>query len=339
MSPDLDRLNLLLSLRRYAEGEKAAREAIAANPEWASAYGYLAIFLYRQGRHLPAVRAARDCVGKDPHNPWGHAVRATALNRLGRNEDALAATDEAIRLDPTYAYAYQVRCYVLCAELRFGEARMAAIDGLKHQPTDEELLHWKGWAEYRTGRYDATIRTAEEGLRLHPDSASLRNVLGCTLMELAGSGWTVRRLRNYRRAEAALREAVRLDPSDPAYQDNRRKNALRCRRFILKLLLPALMVASGLLVVTAIVFAFKSGKGLSGVALMISLFTYIPGLSYLNAEEPWFFLSAPLALFGLPTVPLDPDEIRKGRRAWAVGIAALVGTPVIAWVLALASRL
>ena len=42
MSADNDRLNLLLDLRRYADAEKAVRDAIGRDPQWAAAYTHLA---------------------------------------------------------------------------------------------------------------------------------------------------------------------------------------------------------------------------------------------------------------------------------------------------------
>lgn len=339
MSLDLDRLNLLLSLGRYAEGEKAAREAIASHPEWDGGYGFLAIFLSRLGHHLPAVQAAKDCVAKEPHDPWAHAVRASVLSRLGRNDEALAAADEAIRLDPKYAYAYGVRCDVLCAEQQYARARMTAIDGLQHHPTDEGLLHRKGWAEQMTGRLDEAIKTAEDGLKLHPDSPALRNVIACARMDLAGGGWLAARIRNHRLADEMFREAIRLRPGESAYQDNRRLNALKCRRFVVKAVLPGLMLASGLLVMAAVVFTFKSGDWLTSFTLMLGFFAYIPALSHLSAEGPWFFLSAPLGRLGLPTVPVPPDEARRGQWAWRGVIGTLAAMPVVAWVLVFASRL
>lgn len=338
MFPDLDRLNLLLSLSRYAEGEKAAREAIGENPEWGAGYGFLALFLSNQGHHLPAVRAARDCVAKEPHDPWAHAVRATVLRRLGRNDEALAAADEAIRIDHTYAYAYHVRCDVLCAEQRYREARVTAIDGLQHHPTDEGLLQRKGWAEQMTGRLDAAIWTAEAALKLHPDSPSLRNVVGCARMDMADGGWLAARIHNYRQADAMFREAIRLRPGESAYQDNRRLNALRCRQFVVKAVLPGLMLVSALLVAAPGVVAARGG-GVVCCFAMVGLFAYIPGLSHLNAGEPWFFLSAPVKWLGLPTVPLPSDEARKGRWAWRGVIGVLVAMPAVAWALVLASRI
>ncbi len=339
MPLDLDRLNLLLTLGRHAEGEKAARAAIAADPNWAAGYSFLALFLSHQGQHLPAVRAAKDGVGKAPHDPWAHAVLATALDRMGRTEQALVATMEALRLDPTYAFAHRMRCQILCNDYRLYEARKAALEGLKYHPTDEMLLHWKGWAEQTAGRLTTAVKTAEEGLKTHPGSAALRNVLGCALMEAAEGGGPFERIRSHRRADAAFREAIRLRPGEPAYQDNRRNNALRCRRYVLKPLLPALTVASGLLVLAAVLDAVSHGAKENGVMLLLGYVAYIPGLTLVSEGKEWFVLTAPLGRFGLPTVPLTRGERIKGRIAWTFVIGAMIVAPVVAWVLALALRL
>jgi tetratricopeptide (TPR) repeat protein len=340
MPADLDRLNLLLTLGRHAEGEKAAREAIAEAPGWAAGYGFLALFLSNQGQHLPAIRAARDCVGKDPHDAWGHAVRAAVLHRHGRTDQALPAVREALRLDPTYAYAYRVHCEMLCAEKRFRDARRTAHEGLEHHPTDEMLLHWKGWAEYMSDRLDAARRTAENGLKHHPDSASLRNVLACALMDEAEKCLPVGRFRRYRRGDAILREAIRLDPTEKSYQDNRRNNALRCRRAFVKPLLMIVMLVSVILTLVGMAVGTRAPAHwvpAFGAGLLAA--SYLPGLVLINEGKDWFLLSAPLGRLGFPAVPLEPEEERRARVWWRIVLAGLFGAPVAIWLVALLVRL
>src|SRR5436305_94765 len=106
-APDLDRLNLLLTLRRNAEGEKAAQEAIAADPEWGAGYSFLALFLLNLDLPGKAQRPARDGVGKAPHDPWAHVALASVLGRLKRFDEAQVCLKEALRLDPGYGYAHR----------------------------------------------------------------------------------------------------------------------------------------------------------------------------------------------------------------------------------------
>src|SRR5687768_12272183 len=111
MSDANDRLNLLLSLNRYADAEREAREALGRDPDWANGYTHLARALAGLGRLADAELAARTGVGKDPQDAWAHAVHAWVLNRLGRWADARSAVREALRLWPGYPFA--------CGELAF----------------------------------------------------------------------------------------------------------------------------------------------------------------------------------------------------------------------------
>src|SRR5688572_25271694 len=122
MSTDNERLNLLLDLRRYADAEKLAREAIGRDPQWASAYTHLARALMAQNKP-GATRAAREGVRKAPHDPWAYAVLAYVLNWSGRVKEATRAAEEAIRLAPRYAWAYAVLANILFNRNRFGTAR------------------------------------------------------------------------------------------------------------------------------------------------------------------------------------------------------------------------
>jgi tetratricopeptide (TPR) repeat protein len=336
MATDLERLNLLLSLRRYAEGEKAAREAIAAEPEWAAGYIYLALFLLNQRRAWEAVEAAQVGVGKDPHDPWGHAVFALANLRVGASRTAWNAARTAIALNPTSPLGRAVEAEIMCDWGHFGDAIATAAEGLRHSPQDEHLLHWKGWAEHRLDRFGEALATADEGLRHHPRSDGLLNVRGISLQTMAEHSWLPwRRLRLHQAADAAYREALRLAPVEKAYQQNRRFNILTARLFVLWRLLPPVTLAS----VAATLPAMKYCPIPLVYLILFSPVVHLPGYLLLRDGDEPFVLAAPLAWLRLRSGSVSPDEWEAGRWWWGVVIAAWIGTPAVAWLTTLVARL
>lgn len=321
MAGDLERLNLLLTLGRYADGEKAARDAIGREPEWGPGYTFLAIFLGNLGRGGEALEPARVGVAKESADPWAHATLARTHLRVGSPKRAVAAAEEALRLDPTYAYARSVLAQAFCIRKRFQDAHAAAVEGLRHSPEDEDLLRWKGWAEYGRSRIAEARATAETGLRLHPRSDSLFNLLGCTLQHQGEHQyvWAVARwYRLHQQAEEAFREAVRLDPACANYQENREDNALVFRRRLLQAGLHAgflalVLVAGGLMC---------AGAGPAGLAVaVLAVWGYIGGL-FLSAATPgWMLLAAPLGWLDGVRLPPSP-ALRAARRDWLIKVGA-----------------
>jgi tetratricopeptide (TPR) repeat protein len=314
MTPDAERLNLLIGLRRYAEAEAAAREAIGRDPHWAGGYTHLARALINRDRADEAIAAAREGVRLAPKDAWAAGTLACALNWFNRPREALDPARQAVRLDPTYAWAYAMLANVLYNLGRFEEARQAAADGLARDPTGESLYRWRGWAEHALGRYDEARETAAAGVRLHPHSHLLLNLLGRAEWSRAEACWGGRRLARHRAADAALTAAARLDPTQPAYRANRRDNAAAARRHVAR---TALAAAAALNLVPAAVFAAVAQPVGSDRFYLLPLAAAVA-----VAVIAPFIEASPGTLFALPLgrLPAAPPE-PGDRRAAAVELA------------------
>src|SRR5262245_36047856 len=228
MISDNERLNLLLDLRRYADAEKAAREVIAKNPDWGAGYTHLARALIGLNKPNEAIDAAREGVRKAPHDAWAFGTLACALNWFGQCKEALEPSEQAIKLDPRYVWAYAMTANILYTLNRFDAAREKTLEGLRLDPTHESLYRWKGWAEHKRGLHDEALATAQEGLKHHPNSHLLLNLIGCIKWTQAEKLWHGPRLRMHREADVMLRESVRLDPTQPAYRATLAATPVRC---------------------------------------------------------------------------------------------------------------
>lgn len=312
MTSDNERLNLLLDLRRNADAEKLARDAIGRDPQWAAAYTHLARALMGQNKK-EAIDAAREGARKAPHDAWAVGTLACALNWFGQAKEALQPAEEAIRLDPRYAWAYAMLSNVLYNLNRFKDARAKAVEGLRHDPLNESLFRWKGWAEHKLGEQAEALRTAEEALKHHPNSHLLLNLIGCIKWTAAEKTWGVKRLRGHRDADAMLRESIRLDPTQPAYRDNLRGNAVSCRVHLV-----GNAVSLAYVLLTGIpVGAFTLGvvrHWSQPYATITALFTVAAfAVVAVVAVSDRCALWAPLGRLRAPTVPLTARERRLAK--------------------------
>lgn len=328
MSDPADRLNLLISLRRYAEAEAAAREAVARDPHAGGGYTHLARALINLNRAEDAIAAAREGVRLAPKDAWAAATLSCALNWFDRPQDALEPAQQAVRLDPTYSWAYSMLANVLYNLGRYAEARQAAADGLAHDPENEGLLRWKGWAEHGLGRFDEAAETASAGVRLHPNSHLLLNLLGRAEWARAEQTYGRRRLARHRAADAALSAAARLDPSQSAYQANIRDNATAARRHVVRTVLTVFAVVN---VIPAAVFALVAAPAGSNRFHLLPLLAAVVGAAVAPVIEAGPGTMFALPLGRLPAAPTEPGD----RRTAAVEIAGYVLLLLGPWVLML----
>lgn len=333
MTPESDRLNLLIELRRFAEAEAAAREMIARDPDAARGYVNLARALHAQNKP-EAIDAARDGVRKGPTDAWAVGTLACVLNWFGRVTEARTHAEEAVRLDPHSAWNRSMLANVLFNLNRFRDARRHATDGLALDPLNESLVRWKGWAEHRSGEYDEALRTANAGLVHHPNSHLLLNLIGCVQWTRAEKTWARARVRRHRAADAALREAVRLDPAQPAYRDNLRNNALACRLHLLGTLFVSAFVALVVVPVgaAAALAVWPVSQPRAGCTAILLVVSFLCVAVFANTNEA--ALAAPLARLGAPAVPLTPQERSDGRsHLCAVAVATVAPYAVLVCVL------
>jgi hypothetical protein len=328
---DNDRLNLLLDLKRYADAEKLARGAVARDPEWASGYTHLARALVSQNKKDESIAAAREGVRKAPTDPWAHATLACVLNWFGDAKGALEPAKEAVRLDHRYSWAAAMLANILFNLNRFQESLDAALEGLKHDPLSETLFRWKGWAEHKLGRPADALVTADEGLKHHPNSHLLVNLIGCI-------GWTeseklrgLRRLRGHRSADAKIREAVRLDPAQPAYRDNLRGNAVSCRRYVLGLAMPVLCLLLGVIPISLLALTAIGGRHEERAFWVVMATMPVFLVSCVWKPGPRAAVIAPLGRFGVPSVPPTAADRSEGQGEWG----AYAGVFAIPWGIAL----
>jgi tetratricopeptide (TPR) repeat protein len=141
----LQRVETLCSLQRYAEAITLAGGVLATEPHNARAWCLMSRAQLGTSAFAEALNSAERAISLAPDLAWPHRLASIALSGLKRHETAVVAARQAVRLDP-----HDWRSYVGLAGV------------LRHK---------------RSGRKEA-LRMAEHAVALAPDEAQTHLVLG-----------------------------------------------------------------------------------------------------------------------------------------------------------------
>lgn len=209
MSAYLESLDRLLSqgeahveARRFAEGERCAREVLAQQPRNARAHHLLAVAGLMQERHAEALGHVENALRADGVNARLHFLKALCLAPLGRVEEAMASYRRVLQLRPEAHEARANLGYLLECAGRTGEAADCYRQVLAQRPGDWLALNRLGYCERLLGHGAEAVSLLEQAARARPDFAPTQNELALALVNAKRTAEAV----------AALRRAVELAP-------------------------------------------------------------------------------------------------------------------------------
>lgn len=257
----IGRARAALQVGRLDEAERAARDALAADPSAEDGHALLARVHLARGDHGEALRAAEGGVAATPESEWLQRLRALALNGMGRRNEALAAADEAVRLQPDVAPGHFVRSVILETLKKLPEAREAAERAVELDPEDAGHHAQLGdlWLKQDPARAERHYR---ESLALDPARADTLNNLGVALNAQ----------KRTRDAALAFRSAVMLDPTLTVAKQNTHSTIRR-------------MTGGGALFVVAVVVTQgarvveRFGRGTSETVRWVALSVVLAGVA------------------------------------------------------------
>lgn len=230
---------LLLTSGRVIDGQAALEQAVARQPDQASAWSLLAVTRLARGDKPGARGAAEQALTVARHSPAAWLASAAVAQSEFRLADALAATDEALRLNPDHVGALVNRATLLFSMDR-AEAAWEAIQRAQElAPNDPEVLTVTGFLQLGRGDVnearvnfervrDLGVRSGEAHLglalahmRAGRTDAALQAITTAVLLEprraLFLSYWAkmLYQLGRFQRALDVLEMAAALDPRDP----------------------------------------------------------------------------------------------------------------------------
>jgi tetratricopeptide (TPR) repeat protein len=334
-----DKIRLLLQLGRHAEAERAAREFIAAEPESAWGYYFLAQALLGLERFREALGASDRVLALAPSEWFAHTQRSAILQGVGRSAEAVEAAQAAMRLDHTEVTVHVRLASALAAADRDGEWG-AVVSGARRQfPGDADVLYQAGLVALSREDVAGVAEVAERGLALDPANPGFHMLAGLAdghRAEHEAPEGPERQAR-YRAAEQRLAEAVRLNPTNAVLRRLRKNNARGSRETLMVKLLTGWMFGMALaaLVLPAVL---RAGAFPCWYFLALPLAVGLLG-GACGAVCPEFSLVLPLGWLDVVSVPLLPEERRRGLAAWCVFLGATAAALLLPMLLVPAEHL
>jgi len=126
----------------------------------------------------------------------------------GRPDRALAVLSGVTGTDLEDSTFWSLRAAALYDLRRWDEAIQATHEGLAREPGDFELLDVLALAQLEGGRAKQALATIDAALELYPDEAALHAHRALILVRTKPKAF---RLMSYKKARAAVAEALRLD--------------------------------------------------------------------------------------------------------------------------------
>jgi adenylate cyclase len=219
---------------RTREASKGAidayRRAIELDPDFARAYGGLAVALtmdYRRGwTDAPqesldrALVMADKAVALDPGSP--HAYWALGFTHLFRKEyeEAAGAAERSVELAPNYADGYGLLAFINNHLGRADQAIAQITKAMELNPHYTFDYPWNlGWAYYTLGRYPKAVESLSEALERNDNAINVHVYLAASYEALGqhdDAEWEVDRIRVISPATTLSEVAKTSALSDPS---------------------------------------------------------------------------------------------------------------------------
>lgn len=216
-----------INIRRFDLAEAAAREILRNEQESPGAWAALALALQYQRREPEASDALRKALSAGPDDGFVHYVAARVSGHRNDHVAAERSLREAMRADPDDPHLHALLARSLAILGRIDEARDAVSSGLELDPEHVDCLKLHAFLQFDPSNPEASSEIVESALRLDPADPALIQAKG-QLELLKG---------NAAKAEADLRESVRLNPNRAQARDLWRtaiEQRMMFRGFILK---------------------------------------------------------------------------------------------------------
>jgi len=175
---------LLQEAGKFAESLECLERVIALQPDWAEAHNNLANTSRRLGRMDRAERQYRQALALNPAYAEAHSNLAFLLSTQGRNDEAAITAQRAIELSPRLVDAYLNLAEVEISRHRH-EAALRALDMLgAFAPQHPAALVARAKVLKQIERIDEALAFARQAVAIAPKSAEAHNTLAVVLQAL-----------------------------------------------------------------------------------------------------------------------------------------------------------
>ncbi len=166
--------------------------------------------LIQQNRYPDAEAELRRVLSDNPDDGDAHTLLAVCLAQSGRRPEAHAALDAAVGLAPDWAYPHFVRGHLYSDAGELEQARVAAAEAQRLNPTDADATALLAQIEVRDEKWELALDWAQRGLALDAEHTGCANLRAHALTKL----------RRHDEAAQAIETTLRGDPENPTSHAN-----------------------------------------------------------------------------------------------------------------------
>lgn len=185
-----------------AEGEEAARRAVAMDPALVSGWNNLGIVLQEAGKFAESLDCLDRVVALQPDWAEAHNNLANTSKRLGLLDRAELHYGRALALNPAYAEAHSNLAFLLSSQGRYDDAAAAARRAIELSPRLVDAYLNLAEVEISRHRHDAALRALDMLAAFAPRHPAA----------LAARAKALRQVERLDEALAFARQAVTLAP-------------------------------------------------------------------------------------------------------------------------------
>ncbi len=226
MNPHLQRAFMLVEQARYELAEQQLGQALAADPQNATAHALFAICLSHREKFQEASAAGEMAIHLAPDDPYPHYAHSIVLRARNHFPEAERAIGAALELDPHRPEFFAQQARIQLDRRRWRKALEAAEQGLELDAEDVTCANLRSMALVKLGRKAQAGETIAAALARDPEDATTH----------ANQGWTLIEQGQPKKAMEHFREALRLDP-EMVWARRGIVEALKARYFIYRWML------------------------------------------------------------------------------------------------------
>ncbi|SOE99412.1 Tetratricopeptide (TPR) repeat [Burkholderia sp. OK233] len=186
-----------------AEGEEAARRAVAMDPALVSGWNNLGIVLQEAGKFAESLDCLERVIALQPDWADAHNNLANTSRRLGRMDRAEQHYRQALALNPAYAEAHSNLAFLLSTQGHYDEAAAVAQRAIELSPRLVDAYLNLAEVESSRHRHDAALRALDMLAAFAPQHPAA----------LVARAKALRQVERLDEALAFARQAVTLAPT------------------------------------------------------------------------------------------------------------------------------
>lgn len=203
LNPVLQRAQLLVEHKRYAEAERELRQLLMQEPGHLLAQLMLTEALLEQEKVKEAEESVHAALSLEPGASIVHYTHARVLYAREKNRAAIEAVQQAIALDPDDAAYYGLLAAMQMQERQHEEALASAEKGLSFDPEHVLCLNIRSRMLFKLNRKQEAVQTIDKALEQDPSNAATH----------ANYGWAWLEKNDPQQALEHFRTALQLDPN------------------------------------------------------------------------------------------------------------------------------